>query len=370
MFRVKPGKLTIKILKSLQKKWLIYGPGTWNRLTRSKAVKNSRLLVIQLASLGDACTLVPACQSLAALGFQLDIVCAQGLGTLWHEFMSTNSAARSIFQLETNRWSISAIREFLNSISENNYEAVFVTSIHPFAVFISSFAITNNRFGMIENGRFYKGSRLLLSKTYNALKNEHVTKRFENLFALYIPEFKYKNPAIEKIKRNARPYVLIHPGGKWLPRRWPVENFRELIKFLAGKGIPVKIAIHQTERDLLDFFGRESGSSLISIFKTQNISDLMDVAKNCRLFIGNDSGPAHLANLYGKETIVLWGPGNHERIRPIGENNTILSREISCRPCRQYVRADQCQRGENLCMQSIKVDEVIDVTEQKIQELK
>ena len=67
----------------------------------------------------------------------------------------------------------------------------------------------------------------------------------------------------------------------------------------------------------------------------------------------------HLANLYGKRTIILWGPGSYERIHPIGGNNRILIREIDCRPCRQYITEDHCERGTNECLQRITVEDVI-----------
>ncbi|NTV45745.1 MAG: glycosyltransferase family 9 protein, partial [Chlorobiales bacterium] len=95
------------------------------------------------------------------------------------------------------------------------------------------------------------------------------------------------------------------------------------------------------------------------------LRDLAYLFRRAALLITTDSGPMHLANLYRKQTIVLWGPGNYERIRPLGENNTVLIKEIECRPCRQYKDPERCEQGENICLQSISVEDVLAVLEKK-----
>jgi len=56
---------------------------------------------------------------------------------------------------------------------------------------------------------------------------------------------------------------------------------------------------------------------------------------------------------------VFWGPGDYHRIRPLGENVKIFKVDVPCRPCRQYVHEDRCERGENVCLRMIRPGEVI-----------
>jgi heptosyltransferase-2 len=87
--------------------------------------------------------------------------------------------------------------------------------------------------------------------------------------------------------------------------------------------------------------------------------------ENAGAFIGNDSGPAHYAALIGRPTFVLWGPGNYERVRPLGRNVHVFKKELPCRPCRQ--RGDRCIRGTNECLQMIGVDEVFETFRKKVE---
>jgi ADP-heptose:LPS heptosyltransferase len=76
-----------------------------------------------------------------------------------------------------------------------------------------------------------------------------------------------------------------------------------------------------------------------------NLADLPRLLKNCALYIGNDSGPKHIAGAIGIPTIgihsgvvdpVEWGP--------IGVNAVALRRNMSCSPC-YLAKAEDCPRS-------------------------
>ena len=150
--------------------------------------------------------------------------------------------------------------------------------------------------------------------------------------------------------------IAIHPYGKWLPRRWPY--FREFIERLLKAGYRCAILGTNSEHasgKVAAGIEKTAGCRIVSL---HSVKDLMQEIERCRVFAGNDSGPAHYAALIGKPTFVLWGPGNYDRIRPLGKNVHIFKKEIDCRPCRQ--RGETCGRGRNECLQKITVEEVAD----------
>ena len=318
------------------------------------------MLVIHLDHLGDVCTLIPSVTALSKT-FNVDIVCNFGLEEVWKTFLPK---AR-IFPLHETVWSSKKIREQIPTIFHEIYEAVFVPTIAPFSCFLGSLAASDKRYGMIENGKHFKGSSIIFDNIHNAASEEHVSLRFRKLFELYPKVHLDLNQSPVSHHHSMDSYTLIHPGGKWKPRRWPKERFVQVAQALSKKGHLCKILIHENERELLEFFTKNDRSDNgFSIIVTKSTSDLINAVQKCSLFIGNDSGPAHLANLYQKNSIILWGPGNYERIRPLGSNNTILIHDIDCRPCRQYKNPDSCQRGENLCLLNISVQNVLDVLQE------
>ena len=99
----------------------------------------------------------------------------------------------------------------------------------------------------------------------------------------------------------------------------------------------------------------------VELKNTVSLKELIEIISGCSVFAGADSGPAHISNLLNKRTIVFWGPGNYERVRPAGNNVKIIKKEVSCRPCRQYFRPDTCERGDNVCLKRIKPEEAAEI---------
>jgi hypothetical protein len=80
---------------------------------------------------------------------------------------------------------------------------------------------------------------------------------------------------------------------------------------------------------------------------------------NCALYIGNDSGPKHIAAATGLPTIgihsgvvdpVEWGP--------LGPHAVALRRNMTCSPC-YLANASDCTRGL-ACLKHLDVNEVYD----------
>ena len=76
----------------------------------------------------------------------------------------------------------------------------------------------------------------------------------------------------------------------------------------------------------------------------------------CDIFVGNDSGLAHLATAVKTSTITLFGPEDPRKFSPYGNNCTVIYKKLPCSPCGQT----ECIRPENSCMDLITVDEVFE----------
>ena len=66
--------------------------------------------------------------------------------------------------------------------------------------------------------------------------------------------------------------------------------------------------------------------------ETKTIPELLDQIRECSLFIGNDSGSAHISDLMGKPTVIIYGPTNPSFTKPFFEHNTFILNEIKCSP--------------------------------------
>jgi|GEM_PF-2273388 len=164
---------------------------------------------------------------------------------------------------------------------------------------------------------------------------------------LFLPA--HKHDTVEQKTKNA----VIHPGSEtgYENKRWPVENFREIVKRMIQKGYEVTVLLGPSESNLRRFFDSIEGVRLLT---QPDVSTLIDAFKEAVIFVGNDSGPAHLAAFYGVPQVTLFGPINPEISAPRGINSISLYNKTDCSPC--HFTSVGCEN--NTCLQSITVEQV------------
>ncbi|MDR2812800.1 MAG: hypothetical protein LBB05_03385 [Puniceicoccales bacterium] len=105
-------------------------------------------------------------------------------------------------------------------------------------------------------------------------------------------------------------------------KRWPTSHWIDLIDELL-KQTTAEIMLFGTPRDasvaraIKDRFQREN--RIIDRAGETNLSEFADEIATCKLVIGNDTGGVHLSNFLGIPTVVLFGPTNPDKTRPIFE---------------------------------------------------
>lgn len=127
---------------------------------------------------------------------------------------------------------------------------------------------------------------------------EHLASAF---FALGVPQADI--PRAQLFTNSASPvagqYAVLHPFASAPDKVWPAERFCEVARYLQLWNIePVFVAAEQD--DVSPFQSHR-------VFKG-SLSDVKALMAGASLFIGNDSGPAHIAAAFGLPTVVLFGP--------------------------------------------------------------
>lgn len=150
--------------------------------------------------------------------------------------------------------------------------------------------------------------------------------------------------------------AAIHPGarGKW--RQWPLERFSEIARRIRTEYRDAAVILlgGPGENALVDAV--EGFMGFPATFKTTGLSLLETAAlfSRCRIFIGNDSAPAHLAAAAGCPTVTLFGPTFPRMWRPVTDLGEVVFKNLPCCGCRQ----EECIRPGETCMELIGVDEV------------
>jgi ADP-heptose:LPS heptosyltransferase len=157
-------------------------------------------------------------------------------------------------------------------------------------------------------------------------------------------------PSREEMVPSARKptsMAFIHSGARLPARIWPLENFQQLALRLRQERIPVQIAC---DPDQLEWW-REHGENAAC---PQNINELFDLVDRAGIFIGNCSGPGHLAAISGVPTFTIFGPSLLEWWAPLHPAaEWIEGKGCPYKPCSDY-----CRFSTPFCLWRVSADEV------------
>ena len=149
-------------------------------------------------------------------------------------------------------------------------------------------------------------------------------------------------------------YLVCFPSGSpgTKIKRWPMENFAAALgDFQARWRLPVVLLGSAGEREeLQDLAARIGGAE---IFSGEPLAVAAAVMANARLYLGNDTGPMHLAAAYGVPGVAIYGGGTWPFYAPWGPGSIGLVKPIPCFGCNW-----DCVFGQGICVEGIPVDEV------------
>jgi ADP-heptose:LPS heptosyltransferase len=158
-------------------------------------------------------------------------------------------------------------------------------------------------------------------------------------------------PPREKIfipAARSRETVLIHTGAGQPVRVWPLEKYKSLAARLRQNNFQVQVACDPDQRE----WWRHAGEKEIAT--PDNVTDLIALVDRAGAFIGNDSGPGHLAAMCGVPTFTLFGPQLPEWFAPLHPAaEWIEGRACPYKPCSDY-----CRFPAPFCLWNVSEDEV------------
>ena len=134
---------------------------------------------------------------------------------------------------------------------------------------------------------------------------------------------------------NDRKIALIHPAAAFATKQWATEHFARVADFLSDRGFaPVAIAA-PNERALLEKLCSEAAVEITTL--ELSLPEVTALAAHSQLFVGNDSGIAHIAAAVGTPAVVIFGSSNIAHWRPWNSAPAeVVFEEMPCQPCHGY----------------------------------
>ena len=127
-------------------------------------------------------------------------------------------------------------------------------------------------------------------------------------------------------------------------KRWPLDRFAAVFDTLAARrGLPVVLLGSAGERAVnAEAAGLAKKARVLDLSGATTLPEALGVLAEAALFLGNDSGLAHLAGAAGTPSVVVFGPTDPEATRPWdgarGDGRpvrlAVVRRRTLCAPCR------------------------------------
>jgi len=165
--------------------------------------------------------------------------------------------------------------------------------------------------------------------------------------------------------RGALRFAVLNPGATWATKRWPAEEFGALARGLVKEeGLPVVVTWGNEEelRAAEAIAGGAGGKALVA--PPTNLRQLAALLQRAALFVGNDSGPLHLAVALGIPTVAVFGASDPLRNGPYGRHHRVVAKGPECQPCWRV----ECPRQDRECLRRVRPEQVLTACRELLRE--
>jgi heptosyltransferase-3 len=118
--------------------------------------------------------------------------------------------------------------------------------------------------------------------------------------------------------------VILGPGSGGKAKCWHLDNYLGVAACLGEMKSQVVWLLGPAEEERFSEKQKASMEEFGTCITGVGLEDVMRMMVNADLYIGNDSGPTHMAGALGVGTVAIFGVTNSRQYRPIGPNVTVL----------------------------------------------
>lgn len=155
--------------------------------------------------------------------------------------------------------------------------------------------------------------------------------------------------------------IGIHPGGNWVYKLWEAENYARIANaFVKKRNTSILLFAGPNERER-----QAQVANLMDVppilVQTENLRHLAALISVCDVYIGNDTGPMHIASAVDTPVVALFGSTNPIRSGPYGEKHRVVQSgiELGCNPCHPGRNPGGCGAGSCAVIAGITVEQVL-----------
>ncbi len=244
-------------------------------------------------------------------------------------------------------------------------------------------ALRREKFELVINLRDSFTARFIGAKHHWAMGHErgnlHAVTRYLEVLRRHGVEITGAQPRLqlsEAEEREARHFLSkngvtseseligIHPGGNWSYKLWPARKYATLANVLLQSRVqPRSILLfagpheRRLQMEIAEMMDRAP-----ILVKTSILRHVAALISLCDVYIGNDTGPMHIAAAVRTPVVALFGATNHHRSGPYGRMHTVVqsAMQMGCNPCHPGRHPGGCAAGSCAVLDAITDAQVLD----------
>lgn len=315
----------------------------------------AKLLFVRLRSLGDTILSTPLYSALKS--WRPDLRISVLVERPYEELLLNNPDLRSVISIPRGQsgdvWSWWARLKTLHRIRSERFDCCI--NLHGGSTSALLTGLGGSRYKVgLQTFRYNFCYNVGLQSPFHAgkgLKQHTVEYQVEWLYALGMPPREIPplrltpDPALEATVTHKLaeagidlllPYTVIQPTSTFSTKEWTPEGFAAVSDFLKLKLGCQPLLVGGPKEDSKLHRVSELCSSCPAILSKLSLSELVGVIGKAQLFIGNDSGPAHLAAALQIPLVVLFGSSDSQVWYPWRAKHVIVQNPFQCNPCPGY----------------------------------
>lgn len=303
-----------------------------------------KILVIQTAFIGDAVLTLPMIEKLNEKfpSYEIDVLCIPSTEEI---FKASPFVSQVLVMYKRNEHrSLLNLYKFANEIKNRNYSKIF----SPHRSFRTSFIIMQS--GVRETHGFSTASWFHVYKNVVEYKHKihEVQRNFDLIGYEYTDESWKVTPKIiisEKSRQFVKQFLLenelkdkviaIAPGSIWETKKYPEKYYQEIVKQYTNRLYKILVIGSEKDEELCKRITIGFGDKAISTAGRFSIIETIELLKNVKLLVTNDSAPTHFGMCEDIPVFTIYCstiPGFG--FFPYNKKSLYISYDnLNCKPC-------------------------------------